>query len=179
MTALDDPTRLTLTLPVTIREACQEDIPRLEWYGQYKHFRNLLRRAYKEQRAGRRLLLVADLNGFPIGQLFVQLIASNRRIADGHTRAYLYSFRVMELFQGQGIGTLLLSTAEQRLARLGYHHAMIAVAKDNPRAQRLYERRGYTLIGEDPGRWRYVDHKGVTREVNEPCWILEKLLESG
>jgi ribosomal protein S18 acetylase RimI-like enzyme len=177
MTALE-PSVMTVQLSVSIRLAEKSDIPKLEWYGQYIHFRNLLRRAYREQQRGRRLLLVADCNGFPIGQVFLQLASTNELIADGHTRAYLYSFRVMEMFQGQGIGTRLLKDAETMLIEHGFKMATLSVAKTNPDAMRLYQRNGYRVFAEDAGRWNYVDHRGITQYVDEPCWVLEKFLDS-
>ena len=171
-----EPTALQLRLAVGIRIADSTDIPKLEWYGQYKHFRTLLRRAYREQLQGRRVLLVADFNDFPIGQLFIQLQSNNPRIADGKKRAYLYSFRVMDMFRGQGIGTLLIKTAENMILEKGFKLMTIAVAKENHGALRLYERLNYRKFAEDSGRWTYTDHLGVIQQMNEPCWILEKNL---
>lgn len=181
MTMINDPGAsggLSLNLSVTLRPARHEDIPKLEWYGQYRHYRNLFQRAFREQQAGRRLILVADCNDFPIGQIAIQFEGNAAHIADGQRRGYLYSFRVMEMFRGQGLGTRLIADAEQRLLAQGFTWATIAVAKDNPAAQRLYERLGYVRFAEDPGRWTYVDHRGTLRQVDEPCWILEKSLRT-
>ncbi|MBI5669058.1 MAG: GNAT family N-acetyltransferase [Chloroflexi bacterium] len=170
MTALEQPT-LVVPLSITLRQALRTDIPKLEWYGQYIHYRNLFRRAYREQQMGRRLILVADCNGFPVGHIFIQFIEPD----DGsRRRAYLYSFRVMEMFRGQGIGTRLIEEAEAVIRQRGYPWITISVAKDNPDAKRLYERLGYRVFGEDEGRWRYVDHRGNLRSVHEPCWLLQK-----
>lgn len=176
MTALE-PRAFTVELPVVIRQAVRADLPRMEWYGQYAHYRNLYRRSFREQREGKRILLVADCQDFPIGQIFIQLISTNRRIADGIDRAYLYSFRVMPMLQGRGIGTRLVQEAESILVARGFSTVTIAVAKDNARALSLYERLDYHKFGEDPGRWQYVDHRGNTRSVHEPCWVLEKSLK--
>lgn len=173
MAALDQGSFI-VELPIYIRTATLEDIPRLEWYGQYKHYRNLFRKAYREQMLGKRLIIVAACNNFPIGYLFIQLQSGNPRIADGKTRAYFYSFRVMEIFQSRGIGTQLLSEAETMMAERGYRWGTIAVAKDNTAAKRLYERLGYRIFAEDPGKWSYTDHTETVRNVEEPCWLLEK-----
>lgn len=177
MTALDDPAALTLSIPITVRAAEPDDMSRLEWYGQYKHYRNLIRRAFREQQRGRRLVLVADFNGFPVAQIVLQFLANNRRIADGHSRGYFYSFRVMEMFRGQGIGTAMMHYGEQILRDRDYRFATIAVATHNDGALRLYQRLGYYRIAEDPGKWSYTDHKGTIRHVHEPCYILEKRFE--
>ena len=54
--------------------------------------------------------------------------------------------------------------------------ASIGVEKNNPRARALYERQGYRIIADDPGRWSYFDHEGVIQEVLEPAWLMEKRL---
>ncbi|MEP7293265.1 MAG: GNAT family N-acetyltransferase [Chloroflexota bacterium] len=176
MTALDKPT-LTLEMPVTLRLATYDDLPRLEWYGQYTHFRALFRRTYQEQLQHRRLMLVADCNDFPIGNLFVQLRGGEQRQTDGRRRAYFYSLRVMEMFQGHGIGTSLIYEAEQLAAEQHFQWATIAAATDNPRARRLYERLGYNVFAQDDGKWSYRDHENRVRYVHEPCWVLEKRIE--
>ncbi len=176
MTAFEH-SALLLEIPVVFRVAERDDLPRLEWFGQYTHFRNLIRRSFREQLNGRRLLLVADFNGFPIGQIFIQFQSMNSHIADGHSRGYFYSFRVMEIFQNQGIGSRLLQEAEAILIGRGYRWVTLSVAKDNPAALRLYQRSDYEVIGEDDGRWSYVDHRGTTRDVVEPCWMLQKGLK--
>jgi ribosomal protein S18 acetylase RimI-like enzyme len=176
MTIRDHDHEMTIEIPITFRIATREDVPKLEWHGQFAHFRSLIRRAYKEQLRGRRMMLVADFNGFPIGQVFIQLESNNSDIADGFSRAYLYSFRVMDLFQGRGIGTRLLYESEAMLVERGYRYATLSVAKENEGALRLYQRNGYLIVGQDPGRWNYVDQYGITRYVEEPCWVMEKSL---
>ncbi|NWG16344.1 MAG: GNAT family N-acetyltransferase [Chloroflexi bacterium] len=175
MTALE-PASIIVPLAVTLRTADREDLPKLEWYGQYIHFRNLFRRAFREQQLGRRLILVADCNHFPIGYLFIQFAPADE---GSLKRAYLYSFRVMEMFRGQGIGTRLLQYAEVVIRQRDHNWALISVAKNNPAAHRLYERMGYRVYAEDEGRWHYVDHRGNLRYVHEPCWMLQKQIVTG
>jgi ribosomal protein S18 acetylase RimI-like enzyme len=176
MTAYELSSEVQLKFKITMRPATYSDVEKLEWFGEYTHYRNLIQRAYDEQLAGNRLVLVADFNGFPIGQLFIQYEAHNQRIADGYNRAYFYSFRVFHLFRGQGVGTQILTYAQRLIYDMNYRYATIAVAKDNPDALRLYQRLGYRTIGEDNGSWTYVDHLGVTQYVHEPSWILEQKL---
>jgi ribosomal protein S18 acetylase RimI-like enzyme len=177
MTALERPAFM-LTVPIVIRQAERSDVNKLEWFGQYSHFRLLIRKAYREQVHGRRIMLVADFNGFPVGQVIIQMSSTNIRIADGSTRAYLYSFRVLDLFQGMGIGTRLLHEAEMLLRNRGFSYTSLSVAINNPDAYRLYRRNGYYVLGEDAGRWSYVDQYGITHQVEEPCRVLEKNLIS-
>ena len=69
-----------------------------------------------------------------------------------------------------------ISAAEATLRRRGMDTASIGVEKKNPRARTLYERQGYRVIGDDPGRWSYIDHQGIMREIAEPAWLMEKSL---
>lgn len=176
MTAQDNEFELAVTLKVKVRKLEQDDLAKLEWFGQFIHYRRLFLRSYRGQLDGSRLMLVADINGFPIGRLFIQFRSKKASISDGRKRAYLYSFYVMELFQGQGIGTHLIKTAESILLERGFEVATIAVAKVNEGALRLYQRQGYHIFREEEGRWRYYDHNNILRHVHEPCWLLEKML---
>lgn len=163
-----------LTLKCSIRAALASDLPKLEWGGQYTHFRDIFRRTFEEQQHRRRLMLVADVGGYPVGQVFLQFSSGDLSFADGRDRAYLYSLRVMEPFQRRGLGTRLIGAAEELLRERGFHWTTIAAARDNAAAQRLYQRLGYRIFTEDPGRWDYVDHEGKLRTVVEPCYVMEK-----
>lgn len=169
-----------LAVPVTLRYARADDLPKLEWYGQYAHFRAVFRRTLHEQQEGRRLMLVADSSGFPIGQLFVHFheLQAGGLFArtEKYRRAYFYSLRVMEMFRGLGLGTQMLATAERIARESDCTLATISAAKDNLRARRLYERLGYRIVSEDEGNWSYTDQHGRVRYVHEPCWVLEKVL---
>lgn len=169
--------QISLNLQVTIRKLRYEDLRKLEWYGQFLHFRRLFLRSYEGQQDGSRFLLVADVKGFPIGRLFIQFGNKNSRLSDGTSRAYLYSFHVMEVFQGQGIGSRLIRVAESLLLQRDFRYANIAVVKTNEGALRLYQREGYKIYNEDEGRWSYIDHRGNEQKVHEPCWLLEKCLK--
>ncbi|HRE47013.1 MAG TPA: GNAT family N-acetyltransferase [Aggregatilineales bacterium] len=170
------PRTLNIQLQITFRLAVKDDLPKLEWGGEYKHFRRVFQRTYEEQLAGERLMLLAICNDYPIGQVFMQLESWDRMFWDFRKRGYFYSVRVMEAFRGMGLGTAILHEAEQVLIERDYHSVSIAAAHTNTGARRLYERNGYRVVAEDSGRWSYVDHEGRTQQVNEPCWILEKTL---
>lgn len=167
---------LTLNATLKIRKATLEDVKRLEWNGQFTHFRKLFRRAYLEQRNGTRLMLVMDFNGYPIARLFIQFISADGIIADGKNKGYIYSFTVLEHFRNLGIGTRMLAIAEAILRKRGYQVAIISVAKDNTRALKLYKRQGYRTYGEDKGQWQYHDHEGNVHQMNEPNWFMKKAL---
>lgn len=161
---------------VKIREAKEADLRALEWEGRYQHYRRLYRRAMAEAKKGRRVLLVAEAEERIVGQIFVQLSSGRGEYADGEQSGYLYSFRVRPEYRNQGIGTQLLEAAEEELTTRGFTRAVIAVAKENQAALRLYESLGYAVFAEDPGKWSYVDHEGELRRVSEPAYVLEKPL---
>lgn len=175
MTSEQPAPAVRLSVEVRIRPAEAADLSGLEWFGQYAHYRRLYRDTFHEQQRGQRLMLVADFNGFPIGQLFLQL-QSSRPTPDQTPRIYLYALRVLDPFQRMGIGTALLDTAERFSVLRRYGWSTIAAGKDNPAARRMYERRGYVVCGEEDGDWTYIDEHGRTRYVHEPCWVLEKPL---
>lgn len=164
-------------MPITIRQAEKADLAQLEMDGLFERFRLLFQRAYREQKLGNRIMLVADCNGSVIGRLFILLKSTDTSIADGTKRAYLYSFFVLSPFRGRSVGTRMVKQAEALLLERNFRIATIAVAKENEAALRLYERLNYVRIRQDPGKWSYTDHKGVTHDVVEPCWILEKKLK--
>lgn len=178
MTAVERPD-LIVPLAITLRMGTRDDLPKLEWYGQYAHHRNLFQKAFRDQQLGRRLILVADSNDFPVGHIFIQFIGQDYAFSDGKKRAYLYSLRVMEMFRGYGIGTRLIQEAETAIRNRGFHWSIIAVAKENQSARQLYERLNYKVFAEETGRWSYLDHEGKTRYVHEPCWLLHKYMQLG
>jgi ribosomal protein S18 acetylase RimI-like enzyme len=161
---------------VTIRMGCEADLPALEWGGEYRHFRQVYRRAMDEAQRGQRALLVAEFEGLVVGQLFVQFrgtdISGERRGRYG----YLHAFRVRPPFRNRGIGTRLVTQAETILRQHGCGKALIAVALGNQPALALYQRLGYAVTGRDRGEWSYVDHQGRVCHVSEPSFVLEKTL---
>jgi ribosomal-protein-alanine acetyltransferase len=69
----------------------------------------------------------------------------------GSQRARLYSIAVSPNATGLGIGSHLLSAAEDVARRRGASHLHLEVRSDNLTAIRLYERAGYRRVGERPG----------------------------
>ncbi len=163
-------------IEVVVRPAQRADLPALEWEGRYKHYRGLYRRAMDEADKGRGMLLVAEIAGRVVGQIFLQYRGGPATVKDTSTSGYLYSFRVRPEFRNQGVGTRLIERAETELRRAGLRRVLIAVAKENQGALRLYRRLGYSAYAEDPGEWSYIDHQGRLRRVIEPAFVLEKSL---
>jgi len=161
---------------VLVRMAVEADLPALEWEGQYRRFRRVYRHAYSESRKGRRLLLVAEFGGLVVGQVFVQFTGLQQGVDGASRTAYMHAFRVRPEYRNLGIGTQLVREAESLLRARDIRRVQIAVAKENQGARRLYERLGYTIIGEDPGEWSFVDDGGNIQHVHEPSFLLERAL---
>ena len=162
---------------VIIRSAVHEDIPSLEWDGEYRHFRRLYQQVYHNVCQGIAVIWIAvDLEVGVIGQLFVQLTSSRKELADGVVCAYMYGFRVRPQFRGFGVGSRLLKAAENDLMQRNFQKITLNVGRQNLDARRFYERHHYRVVAAEPGKWSYIDHLGKRQEVNEPAWRMEKQL---
>ena len=153
---------------VTIRFARADDLPKLEWFGAFAHFRDYYQRTWRDHQAGRRLMLVAELQNFPVGQVWLDVTPLDY--------AYLYSLRVMEPLQGLGLGTRLIQSAEMLARSYGYGQIQLAVEKTNTAALRLYERVGFQVFSQRVDVWSYVDHHGETHWVQEDVYGMRKAL---
>ncbi len=160
-----------------IRFVEEEDLVALEWDGEYYRFRNMYREIYHQSLIGNTLLWVIEMNKSGIiGQVFAQLNSQNKRLADGKSRAYLFSFRIKPQFQRQGWGTRLLNYAENYLYQEGFEYTTLNVSKTNQNAIQFYHHHGYRIVGEENGRWSYTDPEGNNQIVNDPSWRMEKQL---
>lgn len=163
--------------PIAIRHVTAEDLPALEWDGEYRHFRRVFRANFEDAQRGQRLMLVATMESLIVGQIFVQLKSAAQAQTDGGKRGYLYALRVKAEWRNRGIGTQLIAAAEAELRRRGFQWAVIAVAQANDGARWLYERLGYRIYSADPGIWHYPDAEGRQQRVEEPSWLMEKGLD--
>src|SRR4030042_5969416 len=111
---------------VFIRQAEKDDLPDLEWNGEYTHFRRLYADTFSLVQQGQAIMWIADMNGSGlIGQCFVSLKGNRPELADGVTRAYIYGFRVRPYYRNQGIGTRMMHTIETDLKERGFKHATL------------------------------------------------------
>ncbi len=164
---------------VIVRQVRKDDLPALEWEGEYKHFHNLYADTYARMLKGLTVMWVAELptRGI-IGQVFLQLICDRPELADGWQRAYLFSLRIRPEYRNLGLGTKIIQTLEEYVIEKRFSRLTLNVGKDNPDALRLYKRLGFQVVGEEPGTWSYIDDKGIWQTVREPSWRMEKLLRN-
>lgn len=162
--------------PLIIRPINENELPALEWEGQYIHYRNIYRQTYVEMCVGRRIILVASRQDTILGQILIRFNTIPADPEPDHKTGYFYSFRVLPQFRDQGIGSSLLLEAEATLLNRKFNRALICAVRDNHAVIRLYERNGYRRLCADAGDWSFQDHQGKTRHVHEPAWIMEKKL---
>jgi ribosomal protein S18 acetylase RimI-like enzyme len=149
----------------------------MEWDGELKHFRRLFADTYERVEKGEVGIWIAELpDAGLIGQLFLSLRSGRPELSDGVTRGYIYGVRVRPEYRNRGIGSQLMLVAETELIQRGFTYATLNVGRDNPKAQRLYERLGYCVVAPESGRWSYEDENGIRRDVYEPAWRMEKIL---
>jgi ribosomal protein S18 acetylase RimI-like enzyme len=162
---------------IIIRALEKNDLPALEWDGAYTHYRKLYQIAYERSRTLKGLAWIVELPDIGmVGQVFFQLICSRPELADGLTRAYLYSFRIKPAYRRMGIGSALLKFCEADLIERHVRYITLNVARDNKSAIKLYQQNGYKIVAPEPGLWQYEDHMGVWHQVIEPAWRMEKQL---
>ena len=113
-----------------------------------------------------------------VGQVFLQLDCDRPELADGWSRAYLFSFRIKPEYRNREIGTRMVAVLENFLRERKFRSLTLNVARNNLDAIRLYERLGFKIVAPEPGIWSYVDHKHHLQTVEEPSWRMEKLLKA-
>jgi len=86
-------------------------------------------------------LIVAELNGEVIGTLHLMFLPSLS--FQGGLRAQIESVRVDKSFQGQGIGSDMMSWAVERARVRGAHIVQLTTHKSRTEAHRFYERLGF------------------------------------
>jgi ribosomal protein S18 acetylase RimI-like enzyme len=163
--------RFSVTIEVDIRQCQPADLRKLEWFGMFTDYREIIEEAFERQENGEIVMLVAAINHFPVGQLWIDLVKQSEKCT-----GVLWSFRVLPPFQGLGLGSRLLVSAEKVLKEKGFRIAEIGVEKDNERARRLYERKGYRVVKENVEEWDYFTPNG--KQVHEVAleWIMNKQL---
>ena len=160
---------------IVIRSAAESDLLAIEWDGEYQEFRNVYADVFRRTKRGLAVMWLADLaeKGL-IGQVFVQFETNDRSTANGKTRAYVHSFRVRDSWQRRGLGKQLMDWAEADLLARGFREVTLNVARDNEGALRLYQRLGYHIVKEIPGRWSYFDLNNELKHAVEPGYRMMK-----
>ena len=170
--------RLNLvTANAEVRSASDADLATLVAVLDERHW--FTDRLARQQRGGG-VLLVAWLEGQPVGEVFLDCEPATepevRRQLPGVAR--LDHLEVPGPFWGQGIGTALIGAAEDSARQLGHERIALGVGLGNPRARRLYERLGYGDWGHGTvvGTWVEYPDDGPPVTLSEACDMLIKRL---
>lgn len=150
----------------------EDDAPALEWHGG-ENLRGWYREQWQRHARGEIAVVVADFNGFPIGQGAIHWHGkpTHPQIPD------IQSLRVFAAFRSFGVGSRLLQACENAVRERGFPHVSLAVAIENTRAQKLYERCGYHPSGATyDDQWHYIDARGVVVHNVEHVQDLIKIL---
>jgi ribosomal protein S18 acetylase RimI-like enzyme len=132
------------------------------------------------QSAGHGVLLTAWKSDLPVGVVYLWLEEADEAEVREHLPGVplLNHIEVHHEHRNQGVGTDLLTVAEQLLAELGYDQVVLAVRIDNVDAQRLYDRLAYK-------EWPYSTvvcmsvvrlADGSRKNCPERCYMLVKRL---
>jgi GNAT superfamily N-acetyltransferase len=133
-----------------------------------------------QQQRGGGVLLVAWLEGRPVGEVFLEREPATepevRRNLPGAPR--LDHLEVVGPLWGRGTGTALIRAAEDTARQLGHEQIALGVGLDNPKARRLYERLGYADWGQGTvvGSWVEYPDDGPPVTLSEVCDMLVKRL---
>jgi len=93
--------------------------------------------------SSKHICLVAEIGGIIIGMAVGEL----EREENGSFIGHVWTIEVMAPYRRKGIGFLLLSKLEEALRAGGAKECYLEVRADNEPAIRLYEKRGYKLVG--------------------------------
>ena len=131
-----------------------------------------MRMRCEESLDGYREILVAELDGCPVGTVSMGGHGFQR---PGSLR--LFALDVGEAFRGRGVGTALVDAVEAVAADRALTEVNLEVAIGNEDAVRLYQRLGYKRLGKPVlDRWEQHLDDGGSRLVEEPSWVMIKSL---
>jgi ribosomal protein S18 acetylase RimI-like enzyme len=144
-----------VTLDVTVRLATAADLLHLEtWRGfDTPAHRRALRYYLAATDAEAGAFLVADVAGYPVGQLFLWYHRDDPALADGATTVSITALRVWQPFRRRGIAARLNQVAERLARQRGFQVVTIGADVDNHAAQRLYLAWGYEEFMRSTYEW--------------------------
>ena len=120
-----------------------------------------MRMRFEESLDGYREILVAELDGCPVGTVSMGGHGFQR---PGSLR--LFALDVGEAFRGRGVGTALVDAVEAVAADRALTEVNLEVAIGNEDAVRLYQRLGYKRLGKPVlDRWEQHLDDGGSRLV--------------
>lgn len=160
-----------------IRPATRDAVDRLLVVDDHLGRRDQLLQRWELQDSGEDLFLLASRDGEFIGHTMLLRRSKYPAVQAAYAPAEINGLHAY--VQGQGIGTAILSAAEEYAQHWGLEQIGLAVGPDNVGARRLYERLGYQewTAGQVIDEWTEKDADGnVIEEHRDPCDYLLKPL---
>jgi len=161
---------LSINLDITIRNYQETDLQTLQWAGAIQ-YRSIFVDTYERKQKNEVVMLVAVANDFPAGTLWLDLDLKSK-----DSVGILYALQVIWILRSMGIGRKLIETGLEILRSNNLNIAELSVKKDNLRAKKLYISMGFQVIREELSRWSYADTAGITQEIVEDVWVMQKNL---
>lgn len=156
---------------IIIRECQEDDLGKLEWFGQFYEHREIIKQTFQKFINGTNYFLIAEFNNFPIGQVWIDFKKKEKR-----STGIIWALRVLEPFQGLGIGKRMLSHSEGKIWKRGLRNSELNVEKSNTRARKLYENCGYLVTGEEINESSYTNPNNELINYVSEQWIMDKKL---
>ena len=160
---------------VTIRYMTEEDLPALEWGGEYSRYRRIYKEVFRNFLRGISLPYVAvDPRAGVIGQVFLTRKDPNPDLNIPSRYFFLSSFRVKPQYRGRGLGSRLLETCEKDVLANHLRDIYLNCAESNQRARGFYEQHGFRIVRVDSGPWSFVNDEGLLISEKQTAYLMKK-----
>ena len=162
---------------VKIRLMREEDLPALEWDGEFRRYRRIYQEVYRNSQKGISIPLVAetDEDGL-VGQVFLSQKEPNPNYTSNSRYYFLSSFRVKPQFRDLGLGSLLLLSCEKQVKLHRLRDIYLNCSVENHRARWFYEEHGFRVVRIDENNWTFVNDEGFVVSEPQHAYLMKKTL---
>lgn len=160
-----------MSVPLHVRDLSHGDLPSCGWAGSRTHLTYVAEALDRAASGEVDYLAVCAPPNLPLGIGGVDYTA---RPGAGK----LWQLTVHPALRSRGIGTVLMTAAEERIRRRGLHWATLGVEDHNLRARALYERLGYLACGSERESWTVETSDGTLARHEGVCTVMRKYLGS-
>ena len=162
---------------IYIRLLREEDLPALEWDGEFKRYRRIYREIYRNSQKGLSIPIVAETEADGIiGQVFLSQKEPNLNYGIRTRYYFLSSFRIKPQFRDHGLGSLLLEECEKQVRLHRIRDIYLNCDRNNNRARWFYQDHGFQVVRVDKGTWTYVNDEGFVVSEPQNAYLMKKTL---
>lgn len=158
-----------VAVPLHVRDLVRDDVPWCDWAGSPTHLAYVAEALDRAARGEVDYLAACPPSNLPLG---IGGIDYTARSGAGR----LWQLVVHPALRSCGIGTVLITFAEERIRRRGLYWATLGVEDDNLRARALYERLGYLACGRERESWTVEAPDGPRTRHETVCTVMRKYL---